>query len=174
MGQWQSHCCLGKYIQLVFKFHCCIWTCIDVLTVTGVDKIMEFVVADTHFFIKYQLTAVISFRGYGDKQQFFTNSSTISHWRVFSLLQGHKLYYRQMVTQVCINKERSAFRNCSHYFVHLLYFLLLWSKYCTVHTLHIHFPSHPSLCHAAYVQQTVTKQKAHFRASFLLLFHLIL
>ena len=122
MGQWQSHCCLGKYIQLVFKFHCCIWTCIDVLTVTGVDKIMEFVVADTHFFIKYQLTAVISFRGYGDKQQFFTNSSTISHWRVFSLLQGHKLYYRQMVTQLrvkcgdCAGQRRcwSASSYCSN------------------------------------------------------------
>jgi len=41
-----------------------------------------------------------------------------------------------MVAQVCINKERSIFHNCFHYSVHLLYFLFLWSKYCTVHTSH--------------------------------------
>jgi len=72
---------------------------------------------------------VISFRGLGDKQiassitssnrkQFFTKSSTISHWRVFrtcmNLLQeGHKLYYRKMVTQLRDNKEMCVFHGCS-------------------------------------------------------------
>jgi len=80
----------------------------------------------------------------------------------------YKLYYRQMVAQVCTDKERNTFCNCFHYFVHLLYFLLLWSIYCTVHTLQAtshsvmlhmynilhgaHITSHQSLCHAAHVQ----------------------
>jgi len=39
----------------VLKFHCCIGTCIGVVRVTEVDKIMEFVVTDTHFFINTDL-----------------------------------------------------------------------------------------------------------------------
>lgn len=35
------------------------------------------------------------------------------------------------------------------------------------HITQIYFPSHQSLCHAAHVQQTVTKQHAHCQASVL-------
>ena len=33
----------------------------------------------------------------------------------------YKLYYRQMVAQLCISKEMSIFHKCFHYFVHSLY-----------------------------------------------------
>ena len=39
-----------------------------------------------------------------------------------SLFQrGHKLWYRQMVTQLHINKEMYIFHNCLHYFVYPQY-----------------------------------------------------
>ena len=52
------------------------------------------------------------------------------------LQEVYKLYYRQMVAQICINKERSTFHKCFHYFVHPLSFLLHCTQYWLVHTLH--------------------------------------
>jgi len=53
---------------------------------------------------------------------FFMNSGTVFHQRLLrtymSLFQeGYKLYYRQMVAQLPINKEVCIFRNCFRYFV---------------------------------------------------------
>jgi len=31
------------------------------------------------------------------------------------------MYYRQMVAQICVNKEMCLFYKCFHYFVHPLY-----------------------------------------------------
>ena len=57
---------------------------------------------------------------------FFMNSGIICHQRLFrtymSLFQeGYKLYYRQIVAHLRVNKEMCIFHNCSHYSVHPQY-----------------------------------------------------
>ena len=45
----------GEIHSIDVEISCCIGTCIVVLALTGVGKIMEFVMADTHFFINMEL-----------------------------------------------------------------------------------------------------------------------
>jgi len=59
---------------------------------------------------------------------------------------GYKLYYRQMVAQLLINKEMCVFHNFFHYFVHPLYLPDCTASHSTV-LLCWHQAPHPSSRH---------------------------
>jgi len=81
---------------------------------------------------------VVSFRQYCEKQipssiislgtreMFFMKSDTLFHWILFKTYMSqfqvrYKLFYRQMLAQLHINKEMCILHNRFHYFVHPLY-----------------------------------------------------